>query len=372
MAIDFDPVLPASSHPDDSLIPPVLTFSVPEEGKNANRRFQGIPAIERTSDGKCYFACYTGGEDEGVGNFALLFRNDDEFQTVREPMLAVLPARPDSVRVFDPCLWMDPMGRLWFFVAQGYAYYDGRIGVWAAVCNDPCAERPVFSDFRRIANGIMLNKPTVVGDRWLMPCALWDKWTSQYHCLPEENYSNVYVSTDRGEHFSLLSHAEDPERFIDEHMIAQLNDGRLLMLIRRKKGIGAAWSTDRGNTWSVPVDSGLGGPCSRFFLRKLSDGKLLLVNHWNYEKRNNLTAMLSEDDGATWKGFLLLDGRPDVSYPDGVEDADGNLYLIHDRERRGAKELLVSKVTQADILAGRLVSEGSYLCRVAVRAGESV
>jgi hypothetical protein len=78
--------------------------------------------------------------------------------------------------------------------------------------------------------------------------------------------------------------------------------------------------------------------------------------------------MLSEDEGKTWKGYLMLDERSDVSYPDCVEDSNGNLYIVYDRERYDAKEILMAKVTEEDILAGNLVKSGSYLKHVLNRA----
>ena len=48
------------------------------------------------------------------------------------------------------------------------------------------------------------------------------------------------------------------------------------------------------------------------------------------------------DDGATWSGGLLLDAREQISYPDGDQAEDGTIYLTHDHERRGAREILTA------------------------------
>ena len=58
---------------------------------------------------------------------------------------------------------------------------------------------------------------------------------------------------------------------------------------------------------------------------------------------------------------MLLDGRDHVSYPDAVESEDGVIYIIYDRERRDAKEILLARIQEQDILAGKLVAEGSQL-----------
>ena len=371
MAIVFNPIMPSGCDSEDSMRPPVLVSEIFEDAKNQNRKYQGVPAIERTAKGRIYFAFYSGGGDEGIGNFVPVFRTDNEGASMEEPFMLVMPSNSETCRVYDPCLWMDPVGRLWLFAAQSYTYYDGRCGVWASVCENPDADIPEFSPMRRIANGIMMNKPIVYRGEWLLPCAIWDKFKSSYNDLPEERFSNVYRSADNGKTFTLLSHTDYPDRYVDEHMMAELSNGNILMLIRGKHGIGMALSTDGARTWSRPVDSGLGGPCSRFCLRRLKSGRLLLVNHWNFHQRNNLTAMLSEDDGKTWKGFLMLDERKDVSYPDCAESADGTLYIIYDHERYGAKEILMAKVTEQDILAGTLKSPASALKMVLNRAGDT-
>lgn len=107
---------------------------------------------------------------------------------------------------------------------------------------------------------------------------------------------------------------------------------------------------------------------------------MLLINHYQFHGRNNLTALLSEDDGRTYPYTLLLDPRNEVSYPDAVEAEDGSIYIIYDRERGAfkqsikqacacAREIRMAKITEADILQGKLVSEGSYLQRVVNKLG---
>jgi hypothetical protein len=89
----------------------------------------------------------------------------------------------------------------------------------------------------------------------------------------------------------------------------------------------------------------------------------VLIRHAPPEgnKRSHLTAWLSKDDGKSWSGGLMLDERLGVSYPDGVEAPDGRLFVIYDRERSGAKEILMSIVTEDDIAAGAILSPGSRL-----------
>jgi hypothetical protein len=91
---------------------------------------------------------------------------------------------------------------------------------------------------------------------------------------------------------------------------------------------------------------------------------LLLINHYRFQGRNNLTATLSDDDGKSWYGNLLLDERNEVSYPDGIETAEGVSYVVYDRERAQAKEILYATFTEADVEAGRPVSDKCRLKQI--------
>lgn len=363
--------------PDASLDPVPLNLQPGPQYHAAARLWQGIPSVERTPDGTFWATWYSGGKTEDPDNYALVVRSDDQGETWSEPVLVVDP--PGLVRAFDPNLWCDPLGRLWFFWAQSYGGFDGRFGVWMSRCDEPGAPVMQWSPPRRLCHGIMLNKPTVLSTgEWLFPTALWapSGWLpadnpafANFANLNDERFSSVYVTRDEGESFALLGRADVPERVFDEHMVVERRDGSLWMLVRLLHGIGESVSTDRGKTWSPGQDSGLGGPCSRFFIRRLQSGRLLLVNHYEFTGRNNLTALLSDDDGATWPHRMLLDERNDVSYPDGFQAPDGTLHIIYDRERYGAKEILLASFTEADVLAGKPTTAACRLRRLVSRVG---
>ena len=356
---------------DESLLPGTLVYDPvcadPARYGDEVRCFQGIPGVERTKGGRLFYCFYTGTQDEGSGNYVLLLQSDTDGETWKTVLAVEAPT--EMTRTFDPCLWIDDLGRLWLFYAQSYTWFDGRVGVWAAVCTEPDADTLRFAEPRRIANGIMMNKP-IVTDRgsWLLCCAVWEGFSSEYNHLPAERFSNVYCSADKGETFALIGHADYADRWIDEPMMVQLSDGRLWMLIRARHGIGQAFSEDGGFTWSAAEDSELGGPCSRFCLRKLKSGNLLLVNHHDFKGRNNLKAMLSRDDGKTWEGYLMIDERADVSYPDVTEDDSGRIYIAYDWKRYHEKELYLAVVTEEDILAGQIVKETSCLRKLVNKA----
>ena len=294
-----------------------------------------------------------------------------------EPIVVIDP--PGNVRAFDPCLWRTPSNELFLFWAQSYGGFDGRAGCWYSVCRDPDEVPNVWTEPRRIADGVMLNKPTVLmNGEWALPITLWGHVKSSLNPNVPNCLAKMYVSSDQGKTFEYRGGVDMPNRWFDESMILEKNDGTLQMLTRRKDGIGEAFSHDGGRTWGDIGKFCLGGPNSRFHIRKLHSGHILLINHWSpdnrfdtprgddpdYMARNNLAAFLSVDDGKTWSAPLLLDERELVSYPDAVQTPDDQIYIIYDRERNVEKELLLARITEEDILRGKLVSDGSFLRKI--------
>ena len=353
----------AESPADPALAPPPVLVSPGEKYTADRRAFQGIPGLARAPRGRLWATWYGGGPGEGPENYVMLATSGDDGATWSDVTLVVAPE--GKTRAFDPCLWLDPTGRLWLFWAQAYQWWDGRAGVWAITTEEPDAARPDWSAPRRLADGIMMNKPTVISTgAWLLPAAVWSldprAPAKHAHDLGDKSGSNVIASTDRGKTWTFRGQAQVPERQCDEHMLVERRDGTLWMLVRTRYGIGESFSKDHGHTWSPGKPSGIEHiPHARFFIRRLASGRLLLVKHNppDGETRSHLTAYLSDDDGETWRGELVLDERAGVSYPDGVQAPDGVIYIIYDYDRRGARKILMATFTEADVAAGKPESD---------------
>lgn len=383
---------PAKNQPlvDLALQPPRVTRDFDEDTLKPARGSQGVPSIERSPNGRLWVAWYCGKGRRGVespSSYVVLASSSDDGKTWREEWL--VRARK-FVHTYDPCLWIDPQGRLWLFWAQSAGLQDGRMGVWAIVADNPDAETPSWSAPRRIANGVMLNKPTVLenGD-WLLCSGLWRDntnvpnvkfdpkelapWTNEMliHDLGEERGSNVIRSQDAGKTFERIGQVRIPGTRVDEHMIVEKKDGSLWMLLRNTRGIAQSVSRDGGRTWSEGslYLKGRTDANKRFFIRRLKSGALLLVrNNSPTGKRTHMTAFLSDDDGATWSKGLVLDER-ESSYPDGVQAADGTIYIIYDHQRYtrnkagepGVGSVQMAVFQEKDIRAGKPISEQARL-----------
>jgi len=333
---------------DLALEPPGIVVSPWKQHISPTKR-QGVAGIERTAKGRLW-AVY-GRDVESTRNYQVVKFSDNDGQSWSEVKLMILPRK--GVRAMSACIWIDPQGRLWVFWGQSFGQQDGRYGIWAIVTDEPDSPDPRWSLPRRIGDGILLNKPTVLknGD-WLLTSSIWKT----------ENSIRVYASTDQGKTFQLRGTANvlpAEARGPDEPMIVERKDGSLWMLVR-SRGIAETTSQDGGKTWSAVQRTAIPHPTSRFFLRRLGSGNLLLVKHGAFNERTGrekLMAIVSDDDGKSWQGGLMIDERDDVTYPDGVQAADGTIYIIYDYHRTPEGTILMATFREEDVRMGRAVSD---------------
>lgn len=326
--------------------------------------WQGIPGIERTPKGRLFISWYAGGPKEPAPeNTTYLAYSDDNGRTFTAPEALAGPR--DGARAFDPTLWLDPRGRLWYIFNRANPT-RAEHGVYARICDRPDARTPAWSrefrvGFNEAPVAFRMNKPTVLSTgEWVLPVTHAAEPLHDWFAGPKQR-QGVAISSDRGKTWKLHGSLEAPHWAL-ENMIVELRDHRLWMLIRT--GAGVLWesySTDRGRTWTPAQATTIANPGSRFFIRRLASGNLLLVNHHNFKGRSHLTAQLSTDDGKTWNEGLLLDPRTGVSYPDAIEARDGVIRVIYDRDRQGAGELLLATFRERDVEAGRDVSGDVHL-----------
>ncbi len=332
------------------------------------RTWQGIPGLERTAGGRVFVSWFTGGAKEpSPDNTVYLCHSDDAGRTFTEPQAMAHPK--DGGRTFDPTLWIDPKGRLWYIFNRGNKD-TAEHAVSARRCEAPDAAEPVWTDEFRVGYegpyAFRMNKPIVLSSgEWIMPVThavepIHD-WFAQAKQL-----QGVGISTDEGANWHLHGALKAPPWAL-ENMIVECLDHSLWMLMRNGSGfIWESMSADKGLTWSEPKATTIPNPGSRFFIRRLASGHLLLVNHatTSGKARSHVAARLSTDDGKTWNEGLMLDERSNVSYPDGAQDKDGVIWIVYDRDRQGAGEILLARFKEEDVAAGKDVSGAVSLKQV--------
>lgn len=366
---------------DLSLIPPVINTR-PLPGYDYDRLdYAMMLGIERTPGGRLW-ALWVAGED-GPKAFMVAATSDDDGETWSKPRLVVnshIPDFPVSTSVIVGNFWTDPQGRLWFFFDQTINHYDGRQGLWASVCDNPDADDPAWTAPVRLWHGAVLNKPTVMANgEWWLPVEFpaigaLPPMRGVHDALDPLRGANVLVSADQGRSWSLRGRVRFAQPCWDEHMFVELQDGRVWMVARvrdRANGVMQSFSSDGGRTWIEPDRPTFAHPGARFHLRRLASGRILLIKHGEtidaHEGRSKITAWLSEDEGVTWVGGLMLDERKGISYPDAVESGDGTLYIAYDHQRSPLGEIYMARIREDDILHRKLTHPQSKLMMPVVR-----
>lgn len=342
----------ASSHPCDVLLSPENPIYA-----ESIRRFQGCPTLAVTRGGRIYMGWYAGGAKEPhMENYNLLIYSDDKGKSWSKPFLIIPSSIERCVHALDIQLWTAPDGRLFLFWVQnntrpwapgetgytvdGFIFDDHTHAEWVMICDDPDARMPLFSAPRYLDQGFLRCKPTVLSNgTWLN--FNYDQINSRY------GYS---ISADQGKTYTRHYGAEKIDTPFDETMAYERKDGSIRMLARCIKGeLAESISQDGGVTWSKARLSGIPSPSSRFFISRTPSGRILLIHNDHPEKRCNMTLCLSEDDGETWAYKRCIDSRTEISYPD-ADFHDGKIYFTYDRERIGAKEILLGVCTEEDIM----------------------
>ena len=134
-------------------------------------------------------------------------------------------------------------------------------------------------------------------------------------------YSYTYMSDDGGQTWQrglseLFVSVGRAAYDLEEPMVIELRDGRLLMHLRSQLGrIYRSYSQDGGLSWSHPEPMPIASAyCPCYLRRILKTGDLLMI--WNQSSRQEiltgthrirLSCAISKDEGQTWENFKNLE-----------------------------------------------------------------
>ena len=352
-----------------------------------HRAYQSCPkGVAVLDDGKILVTYTAFGLRETRGNMVVIDSSSDGGHTWESEVVIT-----DGWRVAWGNFFHDPKGRLWLFTNPPVRVHR---------CDDP-AQSPMQWSSRGLLDKNL--DPRALGEN--SPITLSDGTYLYALARTESNteWLDVYVSTDEGESWHRRGSAWVPEelnpdsnvvtgkpissRGHGEPMVVERVDGSLWMLSRthfRGLPIGESFSIDGGKSWTDVIPSHIKHTNSRFHIRRLNSGRLLLVKHsdevvedagpWGSGGgRRDLTAYLSDDDGKTWPYRLLIEGG-DCSYPDSAQSKDGRIFIAYDIGRSiggiGA-EIRMAIIREEDIKSGKLVSADSHRNILISRAGHA-
>lgn len=382
------PVTPSGDEPfvatcvEDLELEPPSVNTIPDEAKYAFPRldFSMNGGMARTRGGRLYSVWTAGGDSSAA--FLVGTWSDDGGATWQGTKFVVDPHLSGNLwqgKTAERCslignLWTAPDGTLRLYASQSVGQFSGRGSCWEFVCRNPDAAQPTWSEAKYLFYGSMHNKPIVAQDgTWLAPIDFEPNKRENFPQLDSRRGLWAFASTDgrswtaRGKVTPNLSHYA-------EHQFLQKDNGDLWMLMRTGEGLKESFSPDGGRVWSAPGEPTALRQCiSRFSFIRLASGHLLFVKNGSTigevltsTPRQKLTAFLSTDGGVTWAGPLMLDERKNVAYPDAFQGEDDFVYVSydHDRNTSGGDEILFARFAEADVLAGEIVTSGSFLQRV--------
>ncbi len=318
--------------------------------QQGRRTLDGHPGNRVSADRNTLGRGLHGGPKEpDPANKIVVITSTDDGRTWSLPRTVADP--PGDTRAFDPTLWMAPDGGLWL-IYNVANLAEQRHQVWVAVNPTPDDPDSSFGPGRPLDLGVpyafRMNKPLVLRDgRTLLPVTWAPQAPDNWFAGPAQR--NGVAIWDDQDVWQVHGSVEAPHWAL-ENMLVERRDGSLWMLIRA--GGGKIWesvSTDGGLNWSAGRPTAIDNPGSRFFIARLASGNLLLLNSPDPKRRTGLEARLSDDDGQSWSPPLLLDPRDSVSYPDACQGRDGRIWAVHDRDRAGAGEILLSVFDERDL-----------------------
>ena len=130
--------------------------------------------------------------------------------------------------------------------------------------------------------------------------------------------SYCYLSDDDGQTWREGQRVQPTAGRSYEPACIELNDGRVMMLMRTGRGGQfKSVSTDGGETWSEPVLTPLVGTAAPVSISRIPTTRHLLAI-WNHNpgagKRNPLTTAISKDEGEMWECFRNLEDASDDAW----------------------------------------------------------
>ena len=367
------------------------------------RVFQGCPQVE-TSDGGRLWATWFGSNVQAErapyhnDQFSVISTSADCGKTWKE-VFVFDPSELLGGGASDPMLWKDPKGNIRFIGLRNIDFKgqdEFATSAWEFTMLDPENEHTAWTAPRLLGNkNISVMKPLIFPDGTIM------RSMDDFKLVGIPNKVRIrFLKEDvDGKPIFVSELPVDNDASFAEQMPIIRKDGSLFTFYRASKGQKFAESFDGGKSWDLggyyPMQFSINTKC---ILKTLSSGRVLLVandvqmkdengkkihyytdqngEQCELEKhktpRTRMTAYLSDDDGKTFAHRMLLCDDGQISYPSATVSKDGAIYIVYDQGRGviGQHTIFLSKITEEDILAGKLVNDESFLNNIVSRPSD--
>jgi predicted neuraminidase len=129
--------------------------------------------------------------------------------------------------------------------------------------------------------------------------------------------------------------------------IARKRNGELIAFLRDSGGapnrVLRAASGDDGVTWTLATDTDIPNPGSSLAVASLKDGRWLMICNDTELGRHRIVAMLSDDEGTTWRWKRTLDeAEPragSFAYPCAIQTRDSRIHVTYTYNRDEGKTI---------------------------------
>jgi len=223
--------------------------------------------------------------------------------------------------------------------------------IYVSVCSDPDNTPSVWTEPSVIAKGYCSSSPVVLRNgAVLLPVYLY-----------ESDGPGVLFSMDRGRSWmtkpSGITLEEKLHTRNQEPVLVPYRNGRVAML-NRATGYQWRWmsvSKTFGQSWEQP-EKFIYSPDTPMSVTVLPSGKWLAVKNGRLDQMlyyipDRLIAYMSDDEGQTWYGDLIIDDRTDAVNPCVCAPGDGYIYIIYSYSpvTEGKREIRFVKTSEIEI-----------------------
>lgn len=358
------------------------------------RIFQGCPQIEISNGGRLW-ATWFGSNVQAErapfhdDQFSVISTSADGGKTWKE-VFVFDPSELLGGGASDPMLWKDPSGKIRFIGLRNIDFKgqdEFASSAWEFTMLDSENEHTAWSPPRLLGNKNMsVMKPLTFPDGTIM------RSMDDFKLVRDPDKVRIrFLKEDvDGKPIFVSEFPADSDAGFAEQMPIIRKDGSLFTFYRAKQGQKFAESFDGGKTWTLggyyPMQFSINTKC---ILKTLPSGRVLLVANdvqlkekdgkrsyyytddsgmqrdlgKNRTVRTRMTAYLSDDDGKSFPHRMLLCDDGQISYPSAALSEHRDIYIVYDQGRGviGQHTIFLSKITEEDILAGKLIEEDSFL-----------
>jgi predicted neuraminidase len=297
-------------------------------------------------------------------------------------LLADTPGFPDT----NPCLFIDPRGRLWLIwqtiIANEWHTALTKYKISSHYTNDgppqwDTAETlllkpgPEFTE--AIRRQLDIDEPKIgalpadrqdraraylaavrerAGDKYFMRMG----WMTRVHPLALDDRRLIIPLYSDGYSVSLMALSDDGGDTWSasaplvgygavQPSVVKRKDGSLIAYMRDNgpppKRVLVSESKDSGKTWGPVTDSDIPNPGSSVETIVLSSGRWLMVLNDTEQGRHLLSVWLSDDEGKTWKWKRPLESAEpgpeatSASYPSVIQSRDGTIHVTYSLALKG-------------------------------------